>query len=380
MRILHIVESLNKGAVETWLVNTYLAVAKIKPDWKWTFYCILPEKGRWDEIVTQSGATIRFSPCTVSQKFKFLQSLRELVVKEKFDIIQAHHDFLSGFYFLGLIGAKKNSNVILHLHNMERGLPTPNEFIKKISLPVFRQSALALSDMVIGNSKATVKDFVGSYPVKSAPFYYGVDFKSKIRIKTSGWLKESLNLQADHKLLLFVGRMYSNKNPAFCVDILNELSQIRQNVSLVYVGEGEDLTKIKTRIQNLNLQDKVYLLGWRNDVFDIMQGCDLLLFPRLETPLEGFGLNILEAQAVGLRSLISFGTPDDVKLLEEGLVYYYRLSHSAAEWAQQANHILQTTPPLTAEQALNLALASKFNIEHCAQNLVNLYSDLCPRE
>ena len=100
MKIIHIVENLDKGAVENWLVNIFVESRKIRPSWDWTFYCILGREGRLDEKVRNAGGKIVYSPVTVSDKIGFLKSLRRVLKAGKFDIIHAHHDYLSGFYLL----------------------------------------------------------------------------------------------------------------------------------------------------------------------------------------------------------------------------------------------------------------------------------------
>ena len=92
MKIIHIVENLDKGAVENWLVNIFLESRKIRPDWEWTFYCILGKPGRLDENVRNAGARIIYSPVTVSNKLSFLKYLRIELKRGGYDILHAHHD------------------------------------------------------------------------------------------------------------------------------------------------------------------------------------------------------------------------------------------------------------------------------------------------
>ena len=71
MKIIHIVENLNKGAVENWLVNVFVESRKIKPNWEWTFYCILGEEGGLDRKVKAAGGKIIYAPCSISNKIQF---------------------------------------------------------------------------------------------------------------------------------------------------------------------------------------------------------------------------------------------------------------------------------------------------------------------
>ena len=58
LKIIHIVENLDKGAVENWLVKTFIESRKMYPNWQWTFYCILGKEGRLDEKVKAAGGEI----------------------------------------------------------------------------------------------------------------------------------------------------------------------------------------------------------------------------------------------------------------------------------------------------------------------------------
>lgn len=82
MKILNVVENLDKGAVENWLVQTFIESQSLYPQWEWTFYCILNKKGRLDELVLTHGGKIIYSPFTISNKIKFLLSLRHVLKKK----------------------------------------------------------------------------------------------------------------------------------------------------------------------------------------------------------------------------------------------------------------------------------------------------------
>ena len=112
MRIIHIVENLDKGAVENWLVDIFIESRKIRPSWEWTFYCILGKEGRLDEKVRDAGGEIIYSPVTISNKLAFLSNLRKVLQERKYDILHAHHDYLSGFYLLASLGKKFKKEII----------------------------------------------------------------------------------------------------------------------------------------------------------------------------------------------------------------------------------------------------------------------------
>ncbi|MBK7372357.1 MAG: glycosyltransferase [Saprospiraceae bacterium] len=375
MKILHIIENFDNGAVEKWLFELYSESKIIKPDWDWTFYCLLPEKGKYEHLVLESGAKVVHSPITISHKFLFLKELRKFLSFNRFNIIHVHHDYLSGFYLLSTILLKNKKRIILHLHNQERSLPTSNIFIKKMGLFIFRKLSFFISDEIWANSYSTLHDFINMkhYSKDMMVFELGLNLNRFNFTLSKNWLKQEAGISNNSKILLFVGRMYSLKNPLFCIDIINELLKLRDDTYLFFVGEGELYDVILRNITENNLTNRVRLLGFRNDVYDIMFGGDLLLFPRIESPKEGFGLNILEAQTVGIPSLTSFGVPQDVVQIPS-LVEFYSIENSSKQWARKVSDILNAGNKIKYPHTLKIMEESNFNIKNGALKLIQLYT------
>ena len=155
MRILNIVENLDKGAVENWLVNVFLTSRQMRPDWDWTFYCILGRPGRLDEKVKAAGGKIIYAPFAISEKRKFLEHLRKELKAGRYDIIHSHHDYLSGFYLLSSRGIQFRKR-ILHVHNTDKALPVGSRFMEKLLLKPFRWLGYRYSDVIVGISEDTL--------------------------------------------------------------------------------------------------------------------------------------------------------------------------------------------------------------------------------
>ena len=93
----------------------------------------------------------------------------------------------------------------------------------------------------------------------------------------------------------------------------------------------------------LGLEDRVRMLGWRDDTVALMRVADLFVFPRAEEVSddlgkEGLGLVVVEAQAAGLSALLSRGIPDDAIVIPE-LCETLSVSEGSKAWAsQRAEH------------------------------------------
>jgi glycosyltransferase involved in cell wall biosynthesis len=96
------------------------------------------------------------------------------------------------------------------------------------------------------------------------------------------------------------------------------------------VGKGELQSEIKSKVDRLGLEDKVYFLGVHMDVERYYQVFDYFVFP---SKFEGFPGSVAEAQTSGLKCLISDKITSEVALTE--LVTYKSIEEPAKDWADE---------------------------------------------
>jgi glycosyltransferase involved in cell wall biosynthesis len=373
MKIIHIVENLDKGAVENWLVNIFIESRKTRPNWSWTFYCIVGKEGMLDEKVRNAGGKIIYSPVTVSDKLAFLNNLRKVLHEGNYDILHAHHDYLSGFYLLASVG-KKFKRRLLHIHNTDKALPVGNRILHNLLLGPFRMLALILSDQVIGISKNTLEDFAGRKNVPDKKFiilYYGVNLdRFEVQNSRASMLKE-FNLPENARVMLYAGRMNELKNPEFVIDVLAELLKTRNDVYALFIGQGERQSAVKSKAEGLHITDHIRIFGWHNNVPAVMANADVFVFPRKHYPKEGLGLVVVEAQAAGLPMFITEGIVNDAIVIDE-LAHFNDLT-DPSDWAQQIDRLLNTKVPLSRHEALAKMRRSPFELSRATKNLVDIY-------
>ena len=376
MKIFHVVENLDKGAVENWLVNIFLESRKYRPEWKWTFYCILGKEGRLDESVRAAGGEIIYSPCWISEKLPFLRHLRHTLKKGDYDILHVHHDYLSGFYLTAAIGLTFQRR-FLHVHNTDKSLPLGSARARRLLLRPLRYAALRMTDKIIGISADTLDEFLAGVKLRkgrSAILYYGIDLSKFYEDHPGGWLNREMDIPSGMKVLLFAGRMNELKNPGFVIDILHALQSYRKDVIALFVGEGGEKQTVIGKSSAYGLEDKVRLAGWRNDLSVIMQQSDLFVFPRIEYPKEGLGLVVVEAQSAGLPMVLSHGIVPDAIVIPE-LASFIPLKDNPGEWAAIIHAVLEKGKPMPASSALQKMTGSRFNLPNATKNLIALYEE-----
>ncbi|CCV65102.1 similar to capsular polysaccharide biosynthesis protein [Paracholeplasma brassicae] len=96
-----------------------------------------------------------------------------------------------------------------------------------------------------------------------------------------------------------VGEVNKNKNH---VRVIKALLKIKFDYSYTIVGTGKLECKLKRLINKYKLNDKIKLLGYREDINTILLEADIFIFPSLR---EGLGIAAIEAMASGLPILTS---------------------------------------------------------------------------
>ena len=221
----------------------------------------------------------------------------------------------------------------------------------------------ALDAMLAGHQRRSSRDCV---------IHCGIETRRFRRDETKAIeLRQSLGLGSDAKILLFVGRMTTYKNPRFVVEVLEHLQQKGAHFAAVFAGTGPCEIDVREMARQKGLSERVRVLGWRQDVPELMQACDLLIWPGLEDPKEGLGLGVVEAQAAGLPVLMSRNVPKEAIVVPE-LVKILPLPEGPQAWAEAGMALLQRIRP-DRQESLALIEASSFSIEQSADNIASLY-------
>ncbi len=137
----------------------------------------------------------------------------------------------------------------------------------------------------------------------------GIDFAALRNRKTEkAAARAKLNLPENAFLVLGVGRLDPIKNFSFLIDAFFCLYSQNPSAVLALAGRGSQLDTLRKKAAELSLGDKVYFLGNQDDMAMVYSAADVLGVTSIS---ESFSLTVLEAQALGVRCVISDGVPDE---------------------------------------------------------------------
>lgn len=369
------VESLDRGAVESWLLRMLGHARKKEVAVDWTFYCILEQPGALDEKARALGARVIHSPVPIARKLQFVRALRDELCRGDYDVLHCHHDLVNAVYLLAAVGLPLYRRIV-HVHNADENVLTPSPWKRCLYREPMRRVCLSLADRIVGISNHTLDAFLAGRLRRSqhdSVHYYGVDstqFDTAIgdRLK----LRRDLGFTDNSHILLFAGRLVPEKNPVFAVDVLAKMRRLDPTIVGVFVGAGSLEEEVCRRRTELGVEGTIRFLGWRDDVPEIMCASDWFILPHPEDPVEGFGLAVVEAQLAGLRMLLSRGTLDD-PLLPTACFRRLALVDGPQAWAKAAMELLdQPAPSRTA--ALAALRQSPMDMDRALRDLLQLHS------
>lgn len=138
-------------------------------------------------------------------------------------------------------------------------------------------------------------------------------------------LCNELDIPSDSILLLSVGELNDNKNHRVIIETLPKLPQ---NVHYLICGVGVLKEEYIQLSKKLNVENKLHLLGYRNDVIKIMKSCDVFVFP---SKREGLSVALMEAIACGLPCIGSNIRGNNDLITNENVGYLINLK-GKQEW------------------------------------------------
>ncbi|HWE01397.1 MAG TPA: glycosyltransferase family 4 protein [Tepidisphaeraceae bacterium] len=109
--------------------------------------------------------------------------------------------------------------------------------------------------------------------------------------------RETIGLKPSDLAIINVGSLEPRKNQFGLLDLFLRVSRYHANARLILVGEGPDRQRLRQRIAELRLDDRVMLLGLRRDVPALLATSDLYVH---YAAMENCPLALIEAARAAL--------------------------------------------------------------------------------
>lgn len=332
IRVLQVVTHMERGGLETMLMNYYRNIDREKV--QFDFLVHRSQRAAYDDEIEALGGTIHRLARLVPWSRSYRNALDAFFAAHKeYRVVHVHQDCLSSVI---LKAAKKHGIPvrIAHSHSssQDKDMKYPIKLLYKRWIPKYATGLLACGALA------------GDWMFDGAPYHIvhnAIDTALyRFNPGVARCVRQELSISHDAWVVGHVGRFSWPKNHSFLLDVFSEIRKRRPEAVLVLVGDGELRSQVEEKIKALGLENSVILTGVRSDVPRMLQAMDAFLFPSL---YEGVPVTMVEAQASGLPCYISKNVPPECKMTE--LVQSIDLSQSSAEWAEKI---------LASENARNL--------------------------
>lgn len=244
--------------------------------------------------------------------------VKKLFKRERFDIVHCHNIYYSGIIMRAAYDSKINSRIVHNHITVKRYGLINKYFIKKYSTKILAVSKMSMNSLFNKKNKFNNVEIVNN-PIDLYKFN-----NSKCKKK-----------ETDVLSILHVGSFSDNKNQLFLLKIVSILSK-KIKVRLFFVGFNDQYKELLLNMVNAyKLENTVLFLKHDSNIPNLLALSDIFVFPSKH---EGFGLALIEAQAMGVFCFASDSIPKETDL---GLVRYLSLELGAEKWAEVIkNHIL----------------------------------------
>lgn len=226
------------------------------------------------------------------------------------DIIHIHSR--RGADTLGLIGAWlfSKSKIIVSRRVDD---PLPKNFFTKLRYQKIPDCVIAVSK---GIKNVLIESGIDEKKIKQ--IYSSIEIKKYQSDKSKDFCRNILNIDNDCNVIVVIAQLIKRKGHNFLLDAIPTIINSNKNTKFLFVGEGKERESIQGRIKELNLQDHVFLLGYKDNIADILKASDILVHP---ATMEGFANVALQAMASELPVVSSAvgGMPESVRNQVNGL-------------------------------------------------------------
>ena len=152
-------------------------------------------------------------------------------------------------------------------------------------------------DHIVSISDAVTEGFVGVFPsLKDKIILIENILPESLVSKQAQETITDMNRLGDEKILLSIGRFSHAKNFDNVPDICSRICQSGLNIKWYLIGYGGDEFPIRQKIAEKGMEDKVIILGKRENPYPYIKACDLYVQP---SRYEGKCVTVREAQMLG---------------------------------------------------------------------------------
>ena len=239
---------------------------------------------RLNKRASAEGIEVRTCRMKKSYDILAIKYIMNLIRSENIDIISTHSGRDS--LLAGIAGRLSRKRPII-VRTRHLALPITSKF----TYSLLAHKVVAVSEYV---KQYLIEKKIVSGKVTAIPT--GIDTDKFNPQKVNDSLRQELGLQKDTPLIGTIAILRKKKGHHTILDAMPLVLKEIPDAVFVFAGDGPQRDNILNKIKASGLSGKVFMLGLRKDIPEILKSIDVFALPTLQ---EALGTSFIEAMAMG---------------------------------------------------------------------------------
>lgn len=365
IKVLYILGSMHNGGTEVFVMNFFRELDKKEIDC--SFLVVQGNEEYYKQEIENQGAAFYHLSSLTNGKYKEnVKSIRAFFKNHHYDIVHIHSCSLRFMYIMARETKKAHAGIIVgHAHSVGEPRGT---IIDTMARKLLRANISKLLDYGMACSSDSAEGKYTQHFIASEKFMmipnaidtcrYSYDKEKRTIIRKKYCLENKY-------LVGIIGRLEKWKNQSFLMEAIQVANQ-KQEVYMMAVGDGDMREDLERKAKTLEIEDKVIFTGSVHNAYDYYSAMDLFCLPSYA---EGFPFVLVEAQANGLKCLISdeITRETDISKMSEFLPI-----NDCQIWADR---IIANLDSRLSDEAIDL-VRREYDIKYAAKQLQDYYKKI----
>ncbi len=310
--------------------------------------------------------------------FPTLKQIKNILIKENIDVVHIMTPVPSGNTTVEAarkLGLKvvahshtQPENIFLHYSRIFRN-KLVYHLLYKHMIRIYNKADIIACPSVFAEKKLKEHNpYLNTFVLSN-----GVELNKYKKIKFDSLLKK-YNLNPKNKKLLFIGRLYPEKNAEILLKAMHKILKNKKDVNLMIVGDGPLKTQLEKNAVDLGIEKNVHFLGKisEKDLIQAYNASDIFVLPSF-AELEG--MVVLEAMACGKPIIISDSEETAAKYLVEDNGFVFK-TRDPEDLSKKINMLLRNDKLRKKMSKNSNKQSKKYDINLSVDKLEGIYQNL----
>jgi glycosyltransferase involved in cell wall biosynthesis len=298
--------------------------------------------------------------------------IRRIIVEGRYDVVHTHSSVAGVVGRLAAIAAGRPV-IIHHVH----GWPLSQDMGVRMRMLYVTLERLCAryTTRIVAVSRPDIQKGLAYRICKEDKFsliYNGIDLDKFRQPVDAQQMRKELHLDLNCKLVGMIGRLDQQKNPLDFIRAAAIVAGSYSDVQFVIIGDGSLRGECERLIHELKMNDKVFLLGYRDDVAKILP---ILTIAAMSSLWEGLPIAFLESMSAG-KPIVANDVDGASDVVINGETGFLVPPHQPSKMAERILYLLNNDVLCNEMRHVAQQRSNYFSVQRMVKQIESLYKEL----